>query len=181
LAAQILKYDQPDPSHIYNLSDDELDKVKAKLLELKPNIRKLWSTGGELTNLFQNHEVVAAMGWPLMTMQLKKVNFPIGETIPSENTTGWIDHLMVTSASANKDLAMQFLAYMIEASTQRKVVDVTAYIPANPKVGDSLSADERAALHLDNIDAYQKRLNFWQFVPRRAKYNAIWNEVKAAQ
>jgi spermidine/putrescine-binding protein len=49
---------------------------------LKPNIRKMWSTGGELTNLFQNHEVVAAMGWPLMTNQLRKINFPVGETIP---------------------------------------------------------------------------------------------------
>jgi putative spermidine/putrescine transport system substrate-binding protein/spermidine/putrescine transport system substrate-binding protein len=181
MAAQVLKYDQPDPSHIYNLSDDELEKVKVKLLELKPNIRKLWSTGGELTNLFENHEVVAGMGWPLMTMQLKKANYPIGETIPVENTTGWIDHLMITSASANKDVALRFLAYMVEASTQRKVVDVTGYIPANPKVADSLSADQRKALHLDDIDAYQKRLNFWQYVPRRAKYNEIWNEVKAAQ
>jgi len=31
----------------------------------------------ELTNLFQNHEVVAAMGWPLMTNQLRKINFPV--------------------------------------------------------------------------------------------------------
>jgi spermidine/putrescine-binding protein len=181
MAAQVLGFDRPDPSHIYNLSDDELEKVKAKLLELKPNVRKMWTTGGELTNLFQNHEIVAAMGWPLMTTQLRKANFPIGETIPRENTTGWIDHLMITSASANKDLAASFLAFMIEAPTQRKVVEVTGYIPANPKVATFLSAEERTALHMDDIDAYQKRLNFWQNVPRRAKYNEIWNQVKAAE
>jgi spermidine/putrescine-binding protein len=78
MAAQVLGFDKPDPTHIYNLSDAELDAVKKKLLELKPNIRKMWSTGGELTNLFQNHEVVLAMGWPLMTNQLRKLNFPIG-------------------------------------------------------------------------------------------------------
>ncbi len=60
------------PSHLYNLTDQELDSVKKKLIELKPNIRKMWSTGGELTNLFQNHEVVIAMGWPLMTNQICK-------------------------------------------------------------------------------------------------------------
>ena len=76
MAAQILGYDKPDPSHLYNLSDAELEAVKKKLLELKPNIRKMWSTGGELTNLFQNHEVVAAMGWPLNTAELKKKRFP---------------------------------------------------------------------------------------------------------
>src|SRR3984893_4712652 len=61
MTAQVLGFDKPDPSRLYNLTDEKLDAVKKKLLELKPNIRKMWSTGGELTNLFQNHEIVAAM------------------------------------------------------------------------------------------------------------------------
>lgn len=181
MAAQVLGYDKPDPGHLYNLSDDELNAVKKKLIELKPNIRKMWSTGGELTNLFQNHEVVLAMGWPLMTNQLRKSNFPVGETIPKENTTGWIDHLMITAGSENKDLAYKFLEFMIEAQTQKKVTDVTGYTPANPHAAQFMTADEVKNLHLDDVDNYQKRLYFWQNVPRRAKYNEIWNEVKAAQ
>src|SRR5262249_3926776 len=86
MAAQILGYDKPDPSHLYNLTDEELAAVKKKLIELKPNIRKIWSTGGELTNLFQNHEVILVMGWSLNTNDLHKVNFLIGEVIPKENT-----------------------------------------------------------------------------------------------
>jgi len=181
MAAQVLGYDQPDPSRLYNLSDEQLEAVKKKLMELKPNIRKMWSTGGELTNLFQNHEIVAAMGWPLMTNQLRKVSFPVGETIPKENTTGWIDHLMITAGSENKDLAYKFLEYMIEAQTQKKVTDVTGYTPANPQAAQFMTSDEVKSLHLDDVDDYQKRLYFWQNVPRRAKYNEIWNEVKAAQ
>src|SRR5271168_5352036 len=76
MAAQVLGYDKPDPSRLYNLSDEQLEAVKKKLLELKPNVRKMWATGGELTNLFENHEVVIAMGWPLNTAELKKKNFP---------------------------------------------------------------------------------------------------------
>src|ERR1700751_1610177 len=132
MAAQILGYDKPDPSHLYNLSDAELEAVKKKLLELKPNIRKMWSTGGELTNLFQNHEVVIAMGWPLMTNQLRKTNFPVGETIPKENTTVWIDHLMITAGSENKDLAYKFLEFMIQSQTHKKITTGTGYTPANP-------------------------------------------------
>ena len=142
MAAQVLGYDKPDPSQLYNLSDEQLDAVKKKLLELKPNIRKMWSTGGELTNLFQNHEVVAAMGWPLMTNQLRKINFPVGETIPKENTTGWIDHLMITAGSENKELAYKFLEYMVEAQTQKKVTDVTGYTPANPQAAQFMTPDE---------------------------------------
>ena len=181
MAAQVLGFDKPDPTHLYNLSDQELDAVKKKLLELKPNLRKMWSTGGELTNLFRNHEVVLAMGWPLMTNQLRKLNFPIGETIPKENTTGWIDHLMVTAGSENKELAYTFLEYMIEAQNQKKVADVTGYTPANPQAGQYMSPEQVKSLHLDDVDNYQRHIYFWQDVPRRAKYVEIWNEVKAAQ
>jgi len=181
MAAQVLGYDKPDPSQLYNLSDEQLEAVKKKLLELKPNIRKMWSTGGELTNLFQNHEIVAAMGWPLNTADLKKINFPVGETIPKENTTGWIDHLMITAGSENKELAYEFLEYMIEAKTQKLVTDKTHYVPANPQAAQLMTPEEVKTLHLDDVDLYQKRLYFWQNVPRRAKYNEIWNEVKAAQ
>jgi putative spermidine/putrescine transport system substrate-binding protein/spermidine/putrescine transport system substrate-binding protein len=181
MAAQVLGFDQPDPTQLYNLSDEQLEAVRKKLLELKPNIRKMWSTGGELTNLFQNHEIVAAMGWPLMTNQLRKINFPVGETIPKENTTGWIDHLMITAGSDNKDLAYKFLDYMVEAKTQKTVTDVTGYTPANPQAAQFMTADQVKSLHLDDVDNYQRHLYFWQNVARRAKYNEIWNEVKAAQ
>jgi putative spermidine/putrescine transport system substrate-binding protein/spermidine/putrescine transport system substrate-binding protein len=181
MAAQVLGYDKPAPNQLYNLTDAQLEAVKKKLIELKPNIRKYWSTGGELTNLFQNHEVIAAMGWPLMTNQLHQLNFPIGETIPKENTTGWIDHLMITAASPRKELAQQFLEYMVEAKTQKLVSDVTHYTPANPGTSQLLTLEERKSLHLDDPDQYMKRIYFWQDVPRRAKYNEIWNEVKSAQ
>jgi spermidine/putrescine-binding protein len=148
---------------------------------LKPNVRKMWATGGELTNLFENHEIVIAMGWPLNTAELKRVNFPVGETIPKENTTGWIDHLMITAGSENKELAEAFLEYMVEAKTQKLVTDVTRYVPANPQAAQFMTPDDVKTLHLDDVDNYQKRLYFWQDVPRRAKYNEIWNEVKAAQ
>ena len=181
MAAQVLGYDKPEPSQLYNLSDEQLEAVKKKLLELKPNIRKMWTTGGELTNLFQNHEVVIAMGWPLNTAELMKTNFPVGETIPKENTTGWIDHLMITAGSENKELAYKFLEYMVQAKTQKQVTDVTHYVPANPQAGQFMTPVEVKTLHLDDVDTYQKRIYFWQNVPRRAKYTEIWNDVKAAQ
>jgi len=181
MTAQVLGFDKPDPSQLYNLSDQQLEAVKKKLLELKPNVRKMWATGGELTNLFESHEIVIAMGWPLNTADLKKAGFPVGETIPKENTTGWIDHLMITAGSENKELAHKFLEYMIEAQTQKLVTDKTHYVPANPQAGHFMTPDEVKTLHLDDVVTYQRRLNFWQNVPRRAKYTEIWNDVKAAQ
>src|SRR5206468_11339036 len=119
MRAQVRGYDKPDRSNVNNLSDPGREAMKKKLLEVKTNVRKVWSTGGELTNLFESREVVMAMGWPLNTADLKKAGFPAGETIPKENTTGWIDHLMITAASENKELPHNFLEYMIQAKTQK--------------------------------------------------------------
>jgi putative spermidine/putrescine transport system substrate-binding protein/spermidine/putrescine transport system substrate-binding protein len=44
-----------------------------------------------------------------------------------------------------------------------------------------MTPEEVKTLHLDDVENYQKHLYFWQNVPRRPKYNEIWNEVKAAQ
>ncbi len=181
MAAQVLGFNRTDPNALYHLSDEQLELVRQKLLALKPSIRKLWSSGGDLTSLFQGHEVVAAMGWPLMTNQLRKAGFPIAEIIPREGTTGWIDHLMVTSASNNKDLAFAFLNYMVDAQTQKLLSDVTGYTPSNPHAAALMSADQQHSLHLDDPDSYQKQIIFWQDVPRRAKYSEIWNAVKASE
>src|SRR5260370_3790083 len=72
LAAQVLGYDKPDPSQLYNLTDAQLEAVKKKLIELKPNIRKYWSTGGGPPHLFHNHQIHPANGWPLTTRQTRK-------------------------------------------------------------------------------------------------------------
>jgi spermidine/putrescine-binding protein len=181
MAAEVLGFGKADPAAVYNLDDAQLEQVKQKLIALKPNIRKLWTTGGELTNLFQNHEVIAGMGWPLVTNQLRKSGLPIQEEIPAEGTTGWIDHLMITSSSDNKELAYQFLDYLISAQAQKQLSDVTGYIPANPQAAALMTPEQRHSLHLDDIDAYQRQIVFWQDVPRRAKYTEVWNEVKASQ
>jgi putative spermidine/putrescine transport system substrate-binding protein/spermidine/putrescine transport system substrate-binding protein len=70
---------------------------------------------------------------------------------------------------------------MTQAQTQKKAADVTGYIPANPGAAQFMTAEEKKNLHLDNVDEYTKRIYFWENVPRRAKYNEIWNQVKAAQ
>jgi putative spermidine/putrescine transport system substrate-binding protein/spermidine/putrescine transport system substrate-binding protein len=70
---------------------------------------------------------------------------------------------------------------MIEAKTQKAVADVTGYTPANADSARLMTTDQRKALHLDDVENYQKHIYFWQNVPRRAKYTEIWNEVKASQ
>lgn len=179
LAAHKLGYHKPDQGHVYNLTDAELANVKKELQTLKPQIRKYWTTGGELTNLFANKEVVVAVGWPLTTQELKKMGRNVGELIPREGTTGWIDNLMIPAASKNKELAMKWIEYVTTAEQMKKVADVTNYSVANPGAAKLMTAEQAKALYMDNPDVYFNQINFWQNVPRRDKYNELWNEVKS--
>jgi spermidine/putrescine-binding protein len=180
MVAQYLGMDDPnDPSRLYNLSDEDLAKVKAKMLELRPNVRKYWVTAGDMTQLFQSHEVVAGEGWPLMTNQLRQAKFPAAETIPKEGTTAWADHWVLTKGAKNLDAAYAWLEYTAQPFTQKLLYDVTAYIVANP-AAKSYMSPEQATSQRDIAD-YGTKVNFWQWSPRREKYQEIWNEVKAAK
>ena len=180
MVAQYLGLDDPnDPSKLYNLSDEDLAKVKAKMLELRPNVRKYWVTAGDMTQLFQGGEVVMGEGWPLMTNQLRQAKFPAAETIPKEGTTAWADHWVLTKGAKNLDAAYAWLEYTAQPFTQKLLYDVTAYIVANP-AAKSYMSPEQAASQRDIAD-YGTKVNFWQWSPRREKYQEIWNEVKAAK
>ncbi len=178
--AQVLGLDQAgDPSHLYNLSDEELAQVKAKALQLKPNVRKYWSTAGDMIQLFQSGEIVAGEGWPLMTQQLRAAGFPAGELVPEEGTTAWADHWVLTSGAANKDAAYAWLEYVAQPFTQKLLADVTNYFVAAP--GAKAYMTPEAAANQRDISDYGSKVNFWQWSPRRDKYTEIWNEVKAGQ
>ena len=180
MVAQVLGMDDPkDPAKLYNLSDEELAKVKAKMLELRPNVRKYWVTAGDLTQLFQSGEVVMGEGWPLMTNQLRQANYPAGETIPAEGTTAWADHWMLTKGAKNLDAAYAWLEYTAQPFAHNLLYDVTAYIVANP-AAKSYMTPEQAATQRDIAD-YGSKVNFWQWSPRREKYQEIWNEVKSGR
>ena len=180
MVAQYLGMDDPnDPSKLYNLSDEDLAKVKAKMLELRPNVRKYWVTAGDMTQLFQSREVVAGEGWPLMTNQLRQAKFPAGETIPKEGTTAWADHWVLTKGAKNLDAAYAWLEYSAQPFTQKLLYDVTAYIVANGEAKRYMTPEQAASQR--DISDYGSKVNFWQWSPRREKYQEIWNEVKAAK
>ena len=180
MVAQYLGMDDPnDPTKLYNLSDEDLAKVKAKMLELRPNVRKYWVTAGDMTQLFQSGEIVAGEGWPLMTNVLRQASYPAGETIPKEGTTAWADHWVLTQGAKNLDAAYAWLEYSAQPFTQKLLYDVTAYIVANPGAKGYMSAEQAGSQR--DISDYGTNVNFWQWSPRREKYQEIWNEVKAGK
>jgi spermidine/putrescine-binding protein len=178
LVAQLMGYDKTDQSVLYNMTEEQLLACKAKLVELKPQVRKNWASAGELDNLFKNKEVLAAVGWPLTPANLNKQGMNIKAVIPQEGATGWIDRLMIVKGAKNKQLAQLWLDYISEPANMAKVAEFTQYYISNPEANKLLTPETQKLMDVAGMDAMFKTLNFWQPVKDRKRYNEIWSEVK---
>jgi spermidine/putrescine-binding protein len=173
--ALLLGFDDP-----YNLDDDQLDQVREKLVEQKPNVRKYWTTAGELTNLFSNKEVVLGMSFGGLTAtQLRADGRNVEEVIPKEGATSWFDNWMIPAQAKNRDAALAFLDHIHKPESQKAIAEVTGYGICNENAIDMVDADYAKAYRLEN-PGFISELSYWERVPERQKYLDVLNSVVAA-
>ncbi len=178
MAARILYGPDVD---VYNLSDEQLEEIKQKLIEQKPLLRTYWSTGGDLINLYANDEVWVSETWGgYQVAELQAQGIPVAEVIPVEKADGWQDVWAIVKGTPNMDCAYEWLNYVSGPEGQCGMVKAVGYSPANAvAVQECLTDEEIAGLHLDDPE-YIESLDFWQLQPRLDKYIETWNAVKAA-
>lgn len=178
MAGQLLGLNKGDTTAIYNMDEKQLQEAKQILMKWKPQIRKYWTTAGELNDLFANKEVVLAVGWPLTVKEVNDTGRNLKWAIPKEGTTGWADHLMIVKGSKNKALAELYLDYAISPEIQANTAEVTNYIPTNLKAKEFMSEDLQKATNMNEAAEMFDKIDFWQYVKDRDRYNEIWTEVK---
>ncbi len=166
--------------NIYTLTDTQLEAIKKKLIEQKPNIRKYWTTAGELANLFANNEVTIGMSFGGVTVaQLQGEGRNVQEVIPTEGATSWFDNWMIPAKSKNPDAALAYINYFHEPENQKEFAKVTGYGITNENAFDLVTPEYSKVYELDNPD-FITSLDYWKAVPRRQKYLDVLNAVVAA-
>ncbi|HEY9622960.1 MAG TPA: extracellular solute-binding protein, partial [Crinalium sp.] len=166
---------KPDP---YDLSDEDLAEVKDALLALRPNIRKFWTTAGELANLFQSGEIVMAHAWPLTYTQLSNEGFPVASVSPKGKLTGWTDSWMISKNSRNADAAYQWIDFILSGAGQKGVMDVTGYSGATTLGAEAVGPEKAKELFMDDLSLHSQ-INMWQSVPNYDKWVQLWNEIRS--
>lgn len=164
---------------IWNLTDEQLEAVKQKLIEQKPLIRKYWSQAGEAIDLFLNDEIDASNSWSYITQALRDEGYPAREFVP-ETPIGFVDSHFIVEGSDNRDLAHAFMNHMISAEAQAKIAELSGYDIVNPESKPFMDPSVWEKLHMDEGPAILEEMHFWEQIPRRAKYLQVMNEVKAA-
>lgn len=162
----------------YDLTEADLAEVKSKLLELRPHVRKFWTTAGELANLFQSGEVVLAHAWPLTYTQLSSEGFPIGSVSPKGKLTGWTDSWMISKNSRNADAAYQWVDFILSGEGQKGVMEVTGYSGATDLGVEAIGAERAKELFMDDLSIHSK-INMWQSVKNYDQWVQLWNEIRS--
>ena len=161
----------------------DLEKVKAKLLELKPNITLLWQSEDEWNKQFAAKAFDISIYWSGSALR-SKTNFklPVGYYVPKEGGIGWFDGLAVAKDAPNADGAHAFINWM---------VDPKFYVEWETKVGAPASANPKAMAALPDSDPSKglygdaeavKRLQFMAPLSpeEKQKYSDLWTELKTA-
>lgn len=162
----------------YELSATDLAEVKATLLELRPHIRKFWTTAGELANLFQSGEVVLAHAWPLTYTQLSNEGFPVDSVSPRGKLTGWTDSWMISQNSQNVDAAYEWIDFILSGEGQEGVMNVTGYSGATEAGVEAIGPEKAHELFMDDLSLHSQ-INMWQSVKNYDQWVQLWNEIRS--
>lgn len=174
IADVVLWLGKADP---YDLTPADLAEVKAKLIELRPSIRKFWTRAGELANLFQSGEVVLAHAWPLTYQQLEEAGFPVGSASPKGKLTGWTDSWMISRNSPNAEAAYQWIDYLLSGPGQKGVIETTGY-SGETTLGTEAVGAERAKELFDDLSLHSQ-IKMWQSVENYDAWVKLWNEIRS--
>lgn len=167
---------------IYNLTDEQLEQAKSRLIEQKPLVRKYWATAGELVDLYAAGEVWISNTWGgYQSSLLAEQGIEVTEFIPKEGAEGWMDSWMVVKDTPNKDCAYAYINMAISELGQCGVANVNGYSATNPVAAKACMTPEQfKQLHQDDPD-YLDSLLLWENLEDRLEtYTNTWNAVKAA-
>ncbi len=166
----------------YNMSDADLEKVRAKLVEQRPLLRFYWSNQAELEQALASGEVVAAYGWSSSYATLKKQGVDVGYMTPKEGRLTWLDTTVrVKDGPGTDEEALAYIDAFISAQSGKFLMEKYGYGSPKAKAYEITSPERLTELGIQDPAALLTAGEFYgEFVPElNEKVNAMFEEIKA--
>lgn len=148
-----------DPFAAYNdeaAYTDILNKVEAKLIECKPNVKTYWSGPDELLNLMRSGETVASMAWDTGGWKLNADNPDITTVAPAAGALGWIDTFALPAKGQADDAAYAWINFVMQPEIAAMITDevgnFTASAGSDEFVNDDLKARFQVTFPPEAVD-----------------------------
>jgi len=170
----------PDP---YNLTDDQFDAVKDRLLEIAKNCRTFSNGYDNEIQLLSTGETNASIsGYDsglIMTLR-DEYNMNVGRCTPKEGVYAWIDGWVMLKGAAHPDAAHQWMDWMLADESQIELAKMMSFGAVTPAAKDALDPQVAELTSYDDIDNVGVTVYVMQDAEDFDRRVELWNEVKAS-
>ena len=166
----------------YRMSDGELERVRAKLEEQRPLLRRYWTSQADVTRAVASGEVVAAYAWNHAYASLGREGIDVGYMIPKEGVPTWVDcACLIDGGRGDEEETYAYIDAAISPEAGVFLVERLGYGPANARAFDGADPDRLAELGIDDPARLMERAVFFdEWDPAvREKARLMFEEVKA--
>ncbi len=154
-----------------------IEQAKLKLLAQKPLV-KIY-TSENYDNLLASGDVVLAHGWGGAVARAMDERPSLRYVVPKEGGTIWADCLVVLKSSRNKDLAMRFINYLLDADVAVGTTNRLRFASAVDDVKRRVDPDVRENTAVYPPDDAFDRLEWMVDVGDAIRlYDRAWTELK---
>jgi len=144
-----------DPFAAYNDKakyQEILDKVQAKLIECKPNVKAYWTGGDALINLIRSDEVVAAMAWDGSGWKVHAEKPEVKTIAPTSGALGWIDTFALPKKTKAEDAAYKWINFVMQPKIAAMITEAAGNFTA-AKDGDMYVTEAKRKVYQDTFSA----------------------------
>ncbi len=176
VAALALGFEDP-----FNLTPEQLEQAKQKLIEQKPLLLTYFDADTEVQELFKSGDAWISFGWTADARTLaEEEGIPVKYVSPEEGALSWICGYSILKGTKVPMAAHALLNHYLDPELQYIEATDFEYFVANQKVLDLLDEEEIALVGLDHPEEVQKA--HAEITPDNYdQWLQAWEEVLAAQ
>jgi len=146
-----------------DLTADDLPALKETLFTMKENARSVGEVVSSQTALATGEVDIVIGGGEWLTAVLAEEQPELTWTIPDQGAVRWSQSIGVLETSENKDLAIEFVKYIVSPEGQARLATSSCYwgMPANKAAGEHLTGAQKDVLRWDNQAEYLERAQLY--------------------
>ncbi len=165
--------------HSLNSTDPAKVRAAARLLKQQKRLVRAYDSAG-FDQLLLSGDVWVAQAYSGQIAKAMAEDERIGYVIPKEGCTIFVDNLCIPRNAANKELAHEFINFVLESRIAAEIANGTGYSTANLRARSLIREDLLA-----NVAAYPppEALKLCEFISEIGSaitlYDRYWTEIKS--
>lgn len=158
-----------------SIESDNGEAAFKELEVLKPNVVKTYSKSSDLTNMFSSGEIVAAISADFAYGTIAKAKPDVKFIVPESGSYLNFNTININKNSANKDLAYEFVNYVLSPEVQERAAKNLKDSPVNNKV--ELNEEESNNLTYGDVVEKGKVIDFKFVNSVMSNWVDTWNRI----